>query len=136
MRGSSFVRLAVESDLSQISSHREASRVESAQYRGQTRDLHQNGVELSLVAGYGDTVMASLTARIVSTVAVINHVYVVPDSREVGLGDSLLQRLMSDLRSQGIQKIEGQALPGDRSMKNLFERHGLIAQTIIVGKTL
>jgi N-acetylglutamate synthase-like GNAT family acetyltransferase len=136
MRGSSFVRLAVESDLPQISSHREASRVESAQYRGQKRDLHQNGVELSLVAGYGDTVMASLTARIVSPVAVINHVYVVPDSREVGLGDSLLQTLMSELRSQGIQRIEGQALPGDRSMKNLFERHGLIAQTIIVGKTL
>ena len=136
MRGSSFVRLAVESDHAQISSHREASHVESAQYRGQTRELHQNGVELTLVAGYGDTMMASLTARIMSTVAVINHVYVIPDAREVGLGDSLLQALMAELRSQGVEKIEGQALPGDRSMKNLFERHGLIAQTIIVGKTL
>ena len=28
------------------------------------------------------------------------------------------------------------ALPGDRAMKNLFERHGLVAQTIVVGKSL
>jgi L-amino acid N-acyltransferase YncA len=72
----------------------------------------------------------------VSSTAVIHHVYVVPDSREVGLGDSLIQALISDLPSRGVKEIEAQALPGDRGMKNLFERHGLIAQTIIVGKSL
>lgn len=136
MRGSSFVRLATESDASHISSHREASALEANQYRGHTRALNGAGVELSFVAGFGSTVMGSLSARIESTIAVIHHVYVLPDSREVGLGDSLLQTLISELRSQGVQKIEAQALPGDRGMKNLFERHGLIAQTIIVGKSI
>lgn len=136
MRGSSFVRIGVASDEQVITSHREASLLEADQYRGHTRDLHEEGTELSLVAGFGNTVMASLTARIVSTTAVIHHVYVVPDSREVGLGDSLLQALISGLPSRGVHKIEAQALPGDRGMKNLFERHGLIAQTIIVGKSL
>lgn len=136
MRGSSFVRLATESDASQISSHREASALEAHQYRGHTRALNEAGTELSFVAGFGNTVMGSLSARIVSTIAVIHHVYVMPESREVGLGDSLLQTLVSELRSQGVRKIEAQALPGDRGMKNLFERHGLIAQTIIVGKSI
>jgi hypothetical protein len=48
----------------------------------------------------------------------------------------LIQALISDLPSRGVKEIEAQALPGDRGMKNLFERHGLIAQTIIVGKSL
>jgi hypothetical protein len=32
--------------------------------------------------------------------------------------------------------VQSSAMPGDRAMKNLFERHGLVAQTIIVGKKL
>jgi ribosomal protein S18 acetylase RimI-like enzyme len=94
------------------------------------------GVDLSYVAGFGSTVMASLTVRIDSIVASIQHVYVLPDSREVGLGDALIQTLLSEMRARGVKSIEAQALPGDRGMKNLFERHGLIAQTILVGKSL
>jgi ribosomal protein S18 acetylase RimI-like enzyme len=136
MPGSLFVRPAVASDEQVIASHRQASQLEADLYRGHTRDLHRGGHVYSLVAGFGQTVMASLTARIDSTISVIQHVYVEPDSREVGLGDSLLQVLISDLHERGVQQIEAQALPGDRGMKNLFERHGLIAQTIIVGKSL
>lgn len=136
MVGSSFVRTAVDTDATAIAAHRSASLTESDLYRGHVRNLSSSGSELSLVAGFGTTVMASLTASIDKTHAVIQHVFVVPESREVGLGDSLIQTLITELRSRGVQLIEAQALPGDRGMKNLFERHGLIAQTIIVGKSL
>jgi hypothetical protein len=136
MIGSSFVRTAVDNDAPEIAAHRSASLTESELYRGHVRNLSTTGVEFSLVAGFGSTVMASLTAHIDSTQAVIQHVFVVSESREVGLGDSLIHGLMTELRSRGVKLVEAQALPGDRGMKNLFERHGLIAQTIIVGKSL
>lgn len=136
MPGSMFVRVATESDSDLIDEHQKASSLEASLYRGRTRSLTQSGSELSYVAGFGSTIMASLTVHIESTVASIEHVYVVPESREVGLGDALIQTLLSELRTRGVQSVEAQALPGDRGMKNLFERHGLIAQTILVGKSL
>lgn len=136
MPGSMFVRVATESDSDLIDEHQKASSLEASLYRGRTRSLTKSGSELSYVAGFGSTIMASLTVHIDSTVASIEHVYVVPESREVGLGDALIQTLLSELRTRGVQSVEAQALPGDRGMKNLFERHGLIAQTILVGKSL
>jgi len=134
--GQLFVRVATEADAHLISEHKDASSTEASLYRGRIRSSTDAGVALSYVAGFGSTVMASLTVRIDSTVASIQHVYVVPDSREVGLGDALIQTLLSEMRTRGVKSIEAQALPGDRGMKNLFERHGLIAQTILVGKSL
>ncbi len=131
-----FVRIATSEDDRVLTEHREASSLEASLYRGRTRSFSQAGSVLSFIAGFGSTIMASLTVRIDSTVASIQHVYVVPDSREVGLGDALIQTLLSELRTRGVQSVEAQALPGDRGMKNLFERHGLIAQTILVGKSL
>ena len=131
-----FVRVATESDSDLIDEHQKASSLEASLYRGRNRSLTQSGSELSYVAGFGSTIMATLTVHIDSTVASIEHVYVVPESREVGLGDALIQTLLSELRTRGVQSVEAQALPGDRGMKNLFERHGLIAQTILVGKSL
>lgn len=136
MVGSSFVRTAVDTDAPTIAAHRSASLTESELYRGHVRNLSTSGSELSLVAGFGTSVMASLIAYVDGTHAIIQHVFVVPESREVGLGDLLIQTLITELRARGVQLIEAQALPGDRGMKNLFERHGLIAQTIIVGKSL
>ena len=136
MADSLFVRSASDEDAHLLVEHREASSHEASLYRGAVRSLSDTGLDLSYVAGFGQTVMASMTVRIESTVASIQHVYVVPESREVGLGDALIQTLLSDLRTRGVHSIEAQALPGDRGMKNLFERHGLIAQTILVGKSL
>jgi ribosomal protein S18 acetylase RimI-like enzyme len=136
MAGQLFVRVATDADARLISQHQDASSIEASLYRGRIRSSTDAGADLSYVAGFGSTVMASLTVRIDSTVASIQHVYVVPDSREVGLGDALIQTLLSEMRTRGVKSIEAQALPGDRGMKNLFERHGLIAQTILVGKSL
>ncbi len=131
-----FVRPAVEEDFSIIEGHCNAARQEAQNYRGSLRSDVSSDNHLSFVGGYGATIMGSVTVSIDGDAAHINHVFVVPESREVGLADSLLQHLISVLRAQGITHVGAQALPGDRAMKNLFERHGLIAQTIIVGKSL
>jgi hypothetical protein len=43
---------------------------------------------------------------------------------------------LRELQHKNVSWVQSSALPGDRAMKNLFERHGLVAQTIIVGKKL
>lgn len=131
-----FVRPAAEEDFAIIEGHRIAARVEAENYRGTLQNGTTSDGLLSFVGGYGSTVMASLTVSVTNNQAHINHVFVLPDAREVGLADSLLQHLLSVLRAKGVSHVGAQALPGDRAMKNLFERHGLIAQTIIVGKSL
>jgi ribosomal protein S18 acetylase RimI-like enzyme len=81
--------------------------------------------------------MASLSASGSKDSSVfIHHVFVMPEAREIGLGDALILHLIEDLRSLGVKHVSAHALPGDRAMKNLFERHGLVAQTIVVGKSL
>lgn len=131
-----FVRPAVEEDSAIIEGHRIAARQEAQNYRGSLQYGDPSKGELSFVGGYGHTVMASLTVSMIDDQSHINHVFVLPEAREVGLADSLLQHVISVLRTMGVSHVGAQALPGDRAMKNLFERHGLIAQTIIVGKSL
>jgi GNAT superfamily N-acetyltransferase len=81
--------------------------------------------------------MASLSASGSKDTSVfIHHVFVVPDAREIGLGDALILHLLDELHGLGVSHVSAHALPGDRAMKNLFERHGLVAQTIVVGKSL
>ena len=95
------------------------------------------GDELRLVAGVGDTVFATLIATHADTARwFVTHVYVEPEAREIGIGDSILQYAMSEITARGGRWLGGQALPGDRAMKNLFERNGLVAHTIWVGKKL
>lgn len=131
-----FLREATDSEADIIESHRLAAAQEAQNFRGTVQNSTTSSSSLSYVAGYGNTVMASLVVSITSNNAQIDHVYVVPEAREVGLADALVQFLLTELRERDITYVGAQALPGDRSMKNLFERHGLIAQTIIVGKTL
>ena len=133
-----FVRSCQESDFVVIDGHVHLARAEASQYRGSdTRSPDRGRLTLNYVAGVGDTVMASLTASGEPNSSVfIHHVFVVPEAREIGLGDALILYLLKELNSLSVPHVSAHALPGDRAMKNLFERHGLVAQTIIVGKSL
>ena len=131
-----FLRAATSDDAEIIASHQADATREARNYRGSLQPQSVSPTALSYVAGYGQTIMGSLIVSLESTTAHINHVFVTPDAREVGLADSLVQFLLNELRERNITYVSAQALPGDRSMKNLFERHGLVAQTIIVGKSL
>jgi GNAT superfamily N-acetyltransferase len=92
---------------------------------------------VALVAGVGTTVMGSLvaTTRNANDWS-IDSVFVESASRDIGIGDALVLACISELRELNATWLQSSALPGDRAMKNLFERHGLVAQTIIVGKKL
>ena len=66
----------------------------------------------------------------------IEFVYVDAACREIGIGDALVIAGLQELVQRKATWVQSSAMPGDRAMKNLFERHGLVAQTIIVGKKL
>jgi ribosomal protein S18 acetylase RimI-like enzyme len=133
-----FVRNASADDAAVLLTHRELSRQEATQYRGSVPKSTTDGLPgFTLVAGVGSTVMGSL----VSTPTEINtwsieFVFVEAASREIGIGDALVLACLRELQSNKATWVQSSALPGDRAMKNLFERHGLVAQTIIVGKKL
>ncbi len=131
-----FIRLALESDTELIEAHIAAATLESSAYRGKLRSQTEFDEAITLVAGYGSSVMGSARATFTGTAGFIEHIFVTPETREVGLGDALLLSMLDEFRQRGVREVSAQALPGDRAMKNLFERHGLIAQTIVVGKSL
>ena len=69
-------------------------------------------------------------------VAMVDRVYVLEPARELGCGDALLAAAEAWARASGCVAIEGVALPGDRETKNLYERAGVVARSIIVSKPL
>ena len=108
---------------------------EQKKYRGQLSVV--DSVDSAFVATVGESVVGVLQyATKTSSTAVITCVHVHSSARDVGVGDALLLHTIRHLRTAGVMWLSGQAQPGDRALKNLFERHGLVAQTIVVGKSL
>ena len=131
-----FVRTASGKDLQIVEEHRAAALRESAKYRGRPAGTIGTPVEVvSFVAGFAEDVLASASlVRVSESEWVVDHVWVQPDAREVGLGDTLMQACIELVRTRAGRRIRASAQPGDRAMKNLFERHGLVAETIIVAR--
>ena len=69
-------------------------------------------------------------------VAEVESVWVDPGAREVGFGDWLLEAALNAAIDAGSRLLEGTALPGDRDLKNLFERAGIVARAITVSVQL
>ena len=66
----------------------------------------------------------------------IRFLYVEPEARELGVGEALVDAVLADARATGAFAVESTALPGDRDLKNLFERFGLVARAITVHKAV
>lgn len=66
----------------------------------------------------------------------IDQVWVTPEARELGFGDELLATAIDAARQRGAVAVEGQALPGDRHTKNLYERAGIVARLITTFRRL
>lgn len=131
-----FVRHAQDNDIAVVAAHRRLSVVESSLYRG-TPAAIDTEASLTFVGGVGTTVFGSLSiGESANGRWDVIHVFVETDAREIGIGDALLDECLAYLRQHDAVWLSASALPGDRAMKNLFERHGLVAQTIIVGKSL
>lgn len=131
-----IVRQAGEHDTTLISAHIAASQEEGLRFRGSIQSSPTSfSSGFSLVALVENEVVGSCTCSFKGDVAFISHIYVHPDARGIGVGDSLLRELLTLART-GASRVLAHALPGDRELKNLFERQGLTAQTIIVGRDL
>lgn len=92
------------------------------------------------VAGLDGVVMGFIVARISNTddarIATIEQVFVTNDGRGLGVGDALISAIVAWAKSQGLNALDGFALPGDRETKNLYERAGLVARLITVSTDL
>lgn len=82
----------------------------------------------------GPVVVGFVVVDVDSDVAVVDQVYVTPAARELGFGDALLDAALDAARRGQARLFEGQALPGDRNTKNLYERAGITARLITVSK--
>ena len=83
------------------------------------------------VAVIGDVLVGYLVADLGDDLIVrVDQVWVTPEARELGFGDELLAAAIEAARAQGAVAVEGQALPGDRHTKNLYERAGIVARLI------
>lgn len=133
-----WVRGMAESDEAVLARHQAASTLEAARYRGRIEEGPvPEGPEVRLIAGIGGSELGSLVVhQRADDTWLIEHLFVVEEGREIGVGDALVRECINEVIARGGRRILARALPGDRSMKNLFERHGLVAQMIVVGRTL
>jgi GNAT superfamily N-acetyltransferase len=84
-----------------------------------------------------DVVIAYIVAELGDDDIVrIDQVWVTPEARELGFGDELLATAIEAARGRGAVAVEGQALPGDRHTKNLYERAGIVARLITTFRLL
>mgnify|MGYP006269574323 CR=1 FL=1 len=66
----------------------------------------------------------------------VELVYVLEGARGVGVGDAFVEALLEATRASGGAWLDAVALPGDREMKSLFERGGLVAREITLRRSL
>jgi ribosomal protein S18 acetylase RimI-like enzyme len=84
-----------------------------------------------------DVVIGYIVAELGADAVVrIDQVWVTPEARELGFGDELLALAISSAQARGATAVEGQALPGDRHTKNLYERAGIVARLITTFRRL
>lgn len=96
-------------------------------------------IDATLVVTIDDAVVGFLigrrsTHRGRGEVYTVDRVYVVEQARELGCGDALIAAAMEAAR--GCAFFEAVALPGDRETKNLYERAGVTARSIVVSKVI
>lgn len=142
------VRDADRDEIEVVRSHRRAAIAEAARYRGGDRlsaadDLLARATgpdgagSIRLIAMFRSTVLGSLVASETAPGEwMVVHVHVIESGREAGAGDALMGELLRRLEAKGARWLAGRTLPGDREMKNLFERHGLTARLIEVGRRI
>jgi GNAT superfamily N-acetyltransferase len=63
-------------------------------------------------------------------------VFVDPQARQLGIGASLVGEIARAAKDKGCHTLDAVALPGDRKMKNLYERIGMPARLLIASKNL
>ncbi len=71
-----------------------------------------------------------------SRLARIEHLFVDPGAREVGVGTALLDVVSAWAVEGGAEYLDAYALPGNRPAKNFLESSGYVARLIVMSRTL
>jgi GNAT superfamily N-acetyltransferase len=97
-----------------------------------------SGVQAVTLVGLVDDVVLgyACVAAAEHDQAVLRALYVDPEARELGLGETLIESVLSWCRSKGCVGVDAVALPGDRETKNFFETQGMVARAITVHRDL
>lgn len=67
---------------------------------------------------------------------VVDDIYVEPEARGVGLGETMMDDLVAWCTDHGCTGMDAMALPGDRSTKNFFETSGFTARKLVMYHSL
>jgi ribosomal protein S18 acetylase RimI-like enzyme len=86
------------------------------------------------VVGFGLVTLERL--RTGETLGVISDLFVEPDARAVGVGESMADELVAFCAARGCTGIDALALPGHRAAKNFFEDSGFTARAIVMHRIL
>jgi GNAT superfamily N-acetyltransferase len=65
-------------------------------------------------------------------VGVIEAVYVEPSARLIGVGEAILELVVSWCAERGCRGVDAPALPGSRPAKAFFEDHGFVARLLVM----
>ena len=68
--------------------------------------------------------------------ATVEAIFVEPEARSVGVGESMIEELIEWSKGRGAVAIDAIALPGDRMTKNFFESQKMVARAIVVQRSL
>lgn len=64
----------------------------------------------------------------------IRLIFVDQPAREVGVGEAMLEHVLTEMRSRGIGTFDAHVLPGHRLVKNFFEAGGFKARSIVMSR--
>lgn len=98
--------------------------------------LKDNPDFLLLVGTFEEVVLGFAICELIGDRAVLQFIVVSKGARKVGIGSSMLNKIVSVMKSKGIQTIDSQVMPGERHSKNFFESFGMKARLIIVSSEL
>jgi GNAT superfamily N-acetyltransferase len=65
-------------------------------------------------------------------IGVVETVYVEPAARLVGVGEAILDLVVSWCAERGCHGVDAPALPGSRPAKAFFEDHGFVARLLVM----
>ncbi len=86
------------------------------------------------VVGFGVVTLERL--RTGETLGVISDLFVEPEARAVGVGESIADELVAFCTAHDCIGIDTLALPGHRAAKNFFEESGFTARAIVMHRLL
>lgn len=141
------VRRAVAGDVAQLCSLETQARAALVDQRGGARWLATHAErgerwhaviddDVVVVAHIDGCVVGYLAATLAGEIVRVDEVYVEPEARELGFGDTMIEAAIAAGIEAGCTLIEAEALPGDRDTKNLYERAGITARLIVVSRRL